>query len=53
MEKVNHNAKVNQEQGDFARRPWQTPDVEELLVSKAENVVSGGGPDLGVYADAS
>ncbi len=52
MEKVNRPTEVNQEQEGFERRPWQTPVVEEMLVSETEVVISGSGPDGGIYSDS-
>jgi hypothetical protein len=49
VEKVNRTAEVNQEQEDQARRPWQPPVVEELLVSEAENTLTFGSADNGIY----
>lgn len=49
MEKVNQTAEVNQEQEDLARRPWQTPAVEELLVSESESPVNPIGSGDGIY----
>ncbi len=52
MEKVNCPAEVNRKQQDHARRAWQTPVVEELLVNETEVVISGKGPDGGIYSDS-
>lgn len=49
MEDVNRSAEVNQKQEDLARRTWQTPDVEELLVNETENTLTFGGGDNGIY----
>jgi hypothetical protein len=49
MEKVNRPAKVDQEQEGLARRTWQTPVVEELLVNETENTLTFGGSDNGIY----
>lgn len=52
MEKVNRTADVNQEQKDLVRRPWQTPVVEELLMSEAENTLNLGSADNGIYTSS-
>ena len=49
---MNRTTEVNQEREHLAQKPWQTPVVEELPVNETENVVSGSGPDLGVYTDS-
>lgn len=49
MEKVNRTAEVNQKQQYPARKPWQTPAVEELLVSESENPVNPVGSGDGIY----
>ena len=49
MEKMNRTAEVNQKQEDPARIPWQTPAVEELLVSESENPVNPIGSGDGIY----
>lgn len=46
---MNRTAEVNQKQEDLVRRPWQTPVVEELLVSEAENTLTFGSADNGIY----
>ena len=49
MEKVNRSAEVNQKQEDSTRKPWQTPAVEELLVSESENPANPIGSGDGIY----
>jgi hypothetical protein len=49
MEKVNRSAEVNQKQEDPTRKPWQTPAVEELLVSESENPANPIGSGDGIY----
>ena len=49
MENVNSTAKVNQKQEYPARKPWQTPAVEELLVSESENPANPIGSGDGIY----
>ena len=49
MEKMNRSAEVNQEQEGRERRPWQTPVVEEILVSETESTLTFGGGDNGIY----
>jgi len=48
MEKVNRNTEANQKQED-PRKPWQTPAVEELLVSESENPANPIGSGDGIY----
>ena len=49
MEKVNRTAEVSQKQENFTRKPWQTPVVEELLVSESENPTHPIGSGDGIY----
>lgn len=49
MEKINRTVEVNHGQEDQVRRSWQTPVVEELLVSEAENTLNFGSADNGIY----
>jgi hypothetical protein len=50
VEKVNRTAEVMQGRGVVARKPWQTPVVEELPVNQAEATLNGGSSDLGIYS---
>jgi hypothetical protein len=50
VEKVNRTAEVKQGQEGVARKPWQTPAVEELPVNQAEASLRGGSSDLGIYS---
>jgi hypothetical protein len=50
VEKVNRTVEVKQGQEVAARKPWQTPVVEELLVNQAEATLNGGSHDLGIYS---
>ncbi|HEY4051544.1 MAG TPA: hypothetical protein VGM27_32190 [Acidobacteriaceae bacterium] len=50
MEKLNRTAEVEQGQEVVARKPWQTPIVEELPVNQAEASLRGGSHDLGIYS---
>ena len=50
MEKVNRTAEVEQGQKVIARKPWQTPLVEELPVNQAEATLNTGSHDLGIYS---
>jgi hypothetical protein len=50
VEKVNRTAEVEQEQKVVARKPWQTPVVEELPVNQSEASLRGGSSDLGIYS---
>jgi hypothetical protein len=52
VEKVNCTSEVSEEQEDLARRPWQTPVVEEMLVNESENTLSSGSTDIGIYASS-
>jgi hypothetical protein len=49
VENVNRTAEINQEQEAHVRRPWQTPAVEELLVSESENPANPIGSGDGIY----
>jgi hypothetical protein len=49
MEMVNRAAEVNQKQEAPPRKPWQTPAVEELLVSESENPSNPIGSGDGIY----
>jgi hypothetical protein len=50
MENMNRTAEATQEQEVIARKPWQTPVVEELLMNQAEASLVGGHTDLGIYS---
>ena len=50
MEKMNRIAEVKQGQEFVARKPWQTPVVEELPVNQAEASFNGGSSDGGIYS---
>jgi hypothetical protein len=50
VEKVNRIAEIEQGQEVVARKPWQTPVVEELPVNQAEATLNGGSSDLGIYS---
>lgn len=50
METVNHTDELKQEHEVVARKPWQTPVVEELPVNQAEASLRGGSSDLGIYS---
>jgi hypothetical protein len=49
VEKVNRPAEVDQGQEGLERRPWQTPVVEEMLVTETENTLNFGSADNGIY----
>ncbi|HEX5234716.1 MAG TPA: hypothetical protein VFW25_05230 [Silvibacterium sp.] len=49
MEQVSRTAEVNEKQEDSAHKPWQTPAVEELLVSESENPANPIGSGDGIY----
>jgi len=49
MEKMNRTAEVNQKQEYPVRKPWQTPAVEEFLVSESENPANPIGSGDGIY----
>lgn len=50
MEKLNCAAEFDhQAQEELVRKPWQTPVVEELLVSESENTLTFGSADNGIY----
>ena len=49
MEKVNCTAEVSEQQKDPVRIPWQTPAVEELLVSESEVPTHPIGSGDGIY----
>lgn len=50
MEEMNRTTEAQQGQEVVARKPWQTPAVEELLVSESENPVNPVGSGDGIYA---
>lgn len=50
MEELNHATGVNQEQESLARKPWQTPVVEELPVNETATTTTGGGNDINSYS---
>jgi hypothetical protein len=49
MEKVNRPTEVEHGCEVDARKPWKAPAVEELLVSEAENTLTFGSADNGIY----
>jgi hypothetical protein len=49
VEKVNRTAEVKMGQEVVVRKPWQTPVVEELLVSESENPANPIGSGDGIY----
>ena len=50
MGKTNRTAEVKQGQEVIARKPWQTPVVEELPVNQAQSTLNAGSTDLGIYS---
>lgn len=49
MEIVNRTSEVDRKQENPARKPWQKPAVEELLVSESENPTHPIGSGDGIY----
>ena len=49
MEKMNRIAEPKQGQEAIARKPWQTPVVEELPMNQTENTLTFSGSDNGIY----
>jgi hypothetical protein len=49
MEKMNRIAEAKQGQEVVARKPWQTPVIEELPMNQTENTLTFSGSDNGIY----
>ncbi len=50
MEEMNGTEEIGQLQEVGARKPWQTPVVEELPMNEAEAAIHGSGGDFGIYS---